>query len=137
MTRRLIALVLTGVAASLLLSGCGGAATSASTSTIVIHFSHFEQERLTAVAGVPITITLRNDDPIAHEWIVGADAVHATHRTGTEPFHSSRSAEVTIPALSSRVTTVVFDQPGDYKYICHLPGHEQYGMVGMLRVIAP
>ncbi len=133
---RLRVLFLAGVAASLLLSSCGGAASSAST-TIAIRFSHFEQERLTAVAGVPVTITLRNDDPIAHEWIVGADTVHASHRTGTEPFHSQRPTEVTIPALSTSVTTVVFEQPGDYKYICHLPGHEEYGMVGTLRVVAP
>ena len=38
-------------------------------------------------AGVPVTIVLRNDDPIDHEWIVGDAAVHERHRTGTEPVH--------------------------------------------------
>ena len=32
-------------------------------------------------------------------------------------------------------TTVTFQQPGEYKFICHLPGHEAYGMVGILRVL--
>jgi uncharacterized cupredoxin-like copper-binding protein len=30
---------------------------------------------------------------------------------------------------------VTFAEPGEYKMICHLPGHEAYGMVGVLRVV--
>ena len=82
----------------------------------------------------PITVVLRNDDPIDHEWIVGDAAVHERHRTGTEPVHGSRPTEVSIPAGSTRETTVRFDTPGTYLYICHLPGHEAYGMVGTLVV---
>ena len=130
-----IALLLASVAASTLLSGCASTASSASR-TITIHFSHFQQEEITATAGVPITITLRNDDPIEHEWIVGTGDVHARHRTGIETSHSQIPTEVTIPPLSTRVTTVMFEQPGDYKYICHLPTHEEYGMVGTLHVVA-
>ena len=84
--------------------------------------------------GVPVTITLRNTDPIDHEWIVGDDGVHDRHRKGTEPVHGSRPAEVTIPAGSTRTTTISFATPGKYLYICHLPGHEAYGMVGTLIV---
>jgi uncharacterized cupredoxin-like copper-binding protein len=31
-------------------------------------------------------------------------------------------------------TTLTFDQPGTVLYICHLPGHEAYGMVGTLTI---
>jgi plastocyanin len=103
--------------------------------TVAIHFSRFEPDVIVARAGDPLTITLRNDDPIEHEWIVGPDAVHERHRTGTEPFHDERPTEVTVPAFSSKVTTVTFDVPGEYAYVCHLPGHEEYGMKGTLRVI--
>lgn len=115
--------------------GCGTAGHAAG-ATIGIHYSHYTTEVVTAHVGVPITITLRNDDPIEHEWIVGTEAVHERHRTGTEPFHGTIPSEVTIPAFSTRVTTVTFREPGDYKYICHLPGHEQYGMVGTMHVVA-
>lgn len=84
-----------------------------------------------------MTFTLRNGDPIAHEWIVGTDEVHERHRTGTEPFHDSRPTEVTIPAYSRRVATVTFDTPGSYVFICHLPGHEAYGMRGTITVVSP
>ena len=100
-----------------------------------IHFSRFEPEPSPFLPGKPLTVTLRNDDPIEHEWIVGPPEVHDRHRTGTEPFHDAIPSEVTIPALSSRTTTLTFDQPGEYAYICHLPGHEAYGMTGTLTVI--
>jgi uncharacterized cupredoxin-like copper-binding protein len=132
--RRLAALVLVGALASLAMtcakSGAAGGA------TIDIHFSHYTPGEMTARAGVSLTITLRNNDPIEHEWIVGTEVVHQRHRTGTEPYHGTIPTEVTIPALSSRVTTVTFAEPGDYQYICHLPGHEAYGMVGTLHVVA-
>jgi uncharacterized cupredoxin-like copper-binding protein len=130
---RLIALL--ALAALPLAAGACGGSASANATTVTIHFSRFEPALITARAGEPITITLDNADPIAHEWIVGTEDVHQRHRTGTEPFHDSVPTEVTIPALSTRVTTVTFDEPGDYQYICHLPGHEQYGMVGVLRVL--
>ena len=122
-------------AAAVLLAGaCGGSADANSGVTIPIHYSHYLTERVTARVGQPITITIRNDDPIEHEWIVGTEAVHERHRTGTEPYHGTIPTEVTIPALSTRVTTVTFREAGDYEYICHLPGHEQYGMVGTVHV---
>jgi uncharacterized cupredoxin-like copper-binding protein len=42
---------------------------------------------------------------------------------------------VSLAPGESKTTTVVFDTPGDYLYICHLPGHEAYGMVGVLKVL--
>jgi uncharacterized cupredoxin-like copper-binding protein len=126
-------LALTFVSLALLASGGGdGGPVEA---TITIHYSHFGVDTVTVRAGTPITITLRNEDPIEHEWIVGSAEVHARHRVGAEPFHGDIPTEVTIPALSTRITTVTFEHAGEYKYICHLPGHEAYGMVGILRVV--
>lgn len=122
--------------AAVVLSGCGGEAASASGTSVSVtfRFSHFEQTVITVPAGQPVTITLKNNDPIEHEWIVGAEDVHERHRSGTDGFHDAVPTEVTVPALSVRQTTVRFDTPGDYPFICHLPGHEGYGMRGILRV---
>jgi uncharacterized cupredoxin-like copper-binding protein len=100
--------------------------------TIRFHYSHFEPSLVRVSAGVPVTITLRNDDPIDHEWIVGPPEVHEIHRHGTEAVHGGRPTEVTVPALSTRVTTITFDDAGEFGYVCHLPGHEEYGMKGVL-----
>ena len=90
---------------------------------------------MTVPLGVPVTFVLHNDDPIDHEWIVGDAAVHERHRTGTEPhprlapdrgLHPGRPDAGRRPSRSRR--------PAIAAYICHLPGHEAYGMVGVVRV---
>jgi len=136
MTRASIAfLPLAAGVLALLASACGGGADASAEATIAIHFSRFVPEEVTVPAGVPVTITLRNDDPIEHEWIVGTPDVHERHRTGTEPYHDQVPTEVTVPALDSRITTLTFERAGEYLYICHLPGHEEYGMVGRMHVV--
>ena len=125
------------VGALLLASLAGGCAPTAGTSdqvTISFHFSRFEPSAIRVPAGIPIAVTLRNDDPIEHEWIVGPPEIHAVHRIGTEPSHDGRPNEVTVPAYATRNTTITFDQPGTYTFVCHLPGHEAYGMRGTMVV---
>jgi uncharacterized cupredoxin-like copper-binding protein len=104
------------------------------TVTITMRYSHYLPASVSVPAGVPITFVLDNEDPIGHEWIVGDDLTHRRHRTGTEPHHGERATERSIGALSSVRTTVTFERPGTYRYICHLPGHEAYGMVGIVTV---
>ena len=102
---------------------------------IRMRYSAFAPTEVVATAGVPITFVLVNADPIDHEWLVGDDVFHERHRTGTEPDHGTRPTEVSVPAGTTRTTTVTFRDPGEYRFICHLPGHETYGMVGRVRVL--
>lgn len=111
-----------------------GAAADPTTVAIGIHYSRFSPSTVTVPVGQPITFILRNEDPIDHEWIVGDAALHDRHRTGTEPYHASRPTEVSIDALQSRTTVVTFAKPGTYTFVCHLPGHEAYGMTGTVTV---
>ncbi len=101
---------------------------------ITIHFSHYDPAAVTVPVGRAVTFVITNTDPIDHEWIVGDTALHERHRTGTEPVHNARPTEITIPARSERRTTVTFASPGALQYICHLPGHEAYGMVGTVTI---
>ena len=122
--------------AALLLSGCASAAAAGPQEvTISFRYSKFVPATITVPAGVPVTFTLRNDDPIGHEWIVGMPDIHAAHRVGTEPSHEGRATEITVPPFATRSTTITFT-PGTYAFICHLPGHEAYGMKGTLTVRA-
>ena len=115
-------------------AGQGAAETGDRTIEIDIHYSHFGPDRLTVPAGVPIRFVLVNTDPIDHEWIVGDAAVHERHRNGTEAVHGVRPTEQSIGAGATVETVVTFGSPGTYSYICHLPGHEAYGMVGTIVV---
>jgi len=129
----LVALVAVGGAAAVALARPGP--TPQTAITIEIKYSHFEPATITVPVGVPVTITLVNTDPIDHEWIIGDDAVQQKHRTGTELLHPVRPTEQVIPADQTRVTTITFEQPAVWKFICHLPGHEAYGMVGVATIV--
>jgi len=123
-----VALALAAFAAS----ACATAEAATPTQVgIRIHYSRFAPNRIEVPAGVPITFTIVNDDPIDHEWLIGDSAFHSRHRTGTEPVHGDRPDEVSLPPMSIKRTTLTF-APGTYTYICHFPGHEAYGMVGVL-----
>jgi uncharacterized cupredoxin-like copper-binding protein len=115
------------------LAACSPAA-AATHVEITIRYSRFLPASFEVPRGVPVTIVLRNDDPIDHEWIVGEADVHARHRTGTEPVHDQVATEVTVPAHGTRTTTITFERAGAYVFVCHLPRHEAYGMVGRLVV---
>ena len=128
---------LMGAMVVLLSIGCGApnrAPQPVTEATITLRYSRFEPSLLTVPVGAPLTITLRNGDPIEHEWIAGPAEVHAAHRTGSEPYHEGRANEITLSPYAERTTTLTFDRPGDYLFVCHLPGHEAYGMTGLIRV---
>lgn len=99
-----------------------------------IHHSRYLPSTLTVPTGRPIRFVFVNEDPIEHEWIVGDATIHEVHRTGTEAHHGARPTEISIPALGTMTTTVSFPTAGSQQYICHLPGHEAYGMVGTLTI---
>jgi uncharacterized cupredoxin-like copper-binding protein len=126
--RSLAAAVLIGAS---LVAGCAPASVRVE---IVIRYSAFDPVEITVPHGVPVTFVLVNQDPIEHEWLVGDAAFHARHRAGTEPHHGERPDEVTLPPLATAETTLTFSQPGELAFICHVPGHEAYGMVGRLVV---
>ena len=84
---------------------------AATTDRVEIHirYSHYDPSTVVVPHGRPITFVLINDDPIEHEWLIGDEAMHEKHRTGTEAHHGARPTEVSIPALSTVETTITFD----------------------------
>ncbi len=136
-TRRPIAAVALGILVATLTAVGANAVAHANDPLVVeitIHYSHYDPSAVTVPVGRAVTFVITNTDPIDHEWIVGDAALHERHRTGTEPVHNARPTEITIPALSQRRTTVTFPTAGALQYICHLPGHEAYGMVGTVTI---
>jgi uncharacterized cupredoxin-like copper-binding protein len=127
--RSAVAVLLMAVAAI-----AGGCAPAAMTVTITIHYSAFDRTEIHVPRGVPVTFVLVNEDPIDHEWLIGDAAFHERHRIGTHAAHGAVPNEVTVPALETKHTTLTFEEAGQIEYICHLPGHEAYGMVGVVVV---
>ena len=105
--------------------------------TVELHVEHslFEPTEIRVVEGTRLRFVLDNDDPISHELIVGGPEVHARHAQGTEARHPSIPGEVSVGPNDVGVTTLRFDEPGTFEFACHLPGHYEYGMHGVVEVV--
>ena len=107
---------------------------------IDINHSSFGVSRIDVEAGETVTFVLRNRDPIDHEFIIGDERSQDAHEEGNEAQHDERPTEVTIPAGETVETTVVFGEDGELAmadpllFGCHLPGHYDYGMKGVINV---
>jgi uncharacterized cupredoxin-like copper-binding protein len=103
---------------------------------IDIDHSHFRLRPLEVRPHTEVRFVVVNHDPIGHELIVGGPDVQARHATGHEAYHPPVNGEVSVPADGRASTTYVFHEPGPVEYACHLPGHYQYGMHGIIEVVA-
>ena len=100
-----------------------------------MHWSTFDRNAIEVRRGVPVRFVYVNDDPIAHEVLVGDAEFQRRHETGTEAAHGHRANETDVPANSTVRTTLTFDEAGEVFFACHLPGHYAYGMKGTIRVV--
>lgn len=113
---------------------------STETIEIVINHSTFDASKLKVEEGETVTFVLRNEDPIDHEFIVGDVEMQRVHEEGTEAHHDERPTEVTVPAGDTVETTITFEDGGPLVaadplfFGCHLPGHYDYGMKGLIEV---
>jgi uncharacterized cupredoxin-like copper-binding protein len=102
---------------------------------IVVHHSRFEPGAVEVEPGETVRFVLENTDPIDHEFIVGDARVQLVHERGTEVHHPPRPGEITVPARTTRATTVTFPPaPNTTLFGCHLPGHYAYGMAGTIEI---
>jgi uncharacterized cupredoxin-like copper-binding protein len=125
-------LAVSGVAVAALRAGDG-----VRTVEMTMRYSRFEPAVIEVDQGDAVRFTIANADPIDHEFIVGDEPVHQRHRVGRERHHHGDvPGEVSVPAGERAETTFRFDRPGRVLFACHLPGHEAYGMVGVVEVRA-
>jgi len=68
-------------------------------------------------------LTVRNDGQIAHNLTVERSGAPDEKLLGTDSFLGGRSKTLKVDLA-----------PGRYRIVCTVPGHEQLGMVGSLRV---
>jgi uncharacterized cupredoxin-like copper-binding protein len=105
---------------------------------IDIRYSRFSAHRIEVDAGETVRFVLVNRDPIAHEFIVGDARLQLVHQRGTEGHHPPRPGEISIPAGTTRSTTITVDRDPGVSFTlfgCHLPGHYAYGMSGAIEFV--
>ncbi len=134
-TLLLVAGVAMGLAGVLVVAAARPGVAPVRTVVVTMRHTHFEPSAIRVDAGTTLRFVVRNADPIDHELILGDAATHARHRVGRETHHDGTvPGEVSVPSGGTVVTSYRFDRPGQVAYICHLPGHEAYGMVGEVEV---
>jgi plastocyanin len=132
---------------ALVLAACGGGSGSESsaapdgpqefTVTIKDEFN-FVPGTLTAKAGEEVTINFENTGTIPHSFailnpgVAPADAVNASedeqHEMLVLEMHEVAAGE------TGTETFTAPSKPGEYTYICAVPGHAEAGMTGTLTV---
>lgn len=113
-----------------------GEGPGAVTVTLTAHHSRFTPSSVTVPAGATVRFVVRNLDPIDHELIVGDAAVHERHETGREAHHHGEvPGEISVPAGATVSTTWTAPAGAEgTTFACHLPGHLDYGMAGVVLV---
>ena len=134
MLRARVAAIVAGLVLVGALVAWRSAAPAVRTVEITIHFSHFDASSIAVDPGETVRFVIHNEDPIAHEFIVGDRYVQLIHEIGTEPSHGAKPGEVSIPAVTTAETTYTFPTTSvpHLQFACHLPGHYAYGMHGTI-----
>ena len=100
-----------------------------------MHYSKYLPASLEVSKGQTIDFVIVNQDPIAHEFIVGNEAEQLEHEKGSLDDTHTGPGQASIPAKETVRMSFTFTEPGTLFYACHLPGHYRYGMKGSVRVI--
>jgi len=96
---------------------------------ITARWSHYTPAVVTAERGSTLRLVVRNTDPIDHELIVGDQAVQDAHEHGNQAHHDA-PGEISVPAHGVAVTW--WKVTGNTMFGCHMPGHWDYGMRGVI-----
>ena len=80
----------------------------------------FDPATLTARAGQPIQVTLKNSGQLPHDFDI-TDGITLPVKITAQPGQSA-------------IATFTITKPGTYTYFCAQPGHQEAGMKGTLTV---
>jgi uncharacterized cupredoxin-like copper-binding protein len=115
------ALVIALVTAAIALGACQASAPGPE--TIVFEEMRFVPNRIDAVAGQPVRVTLTNKGPQRHD--LNFPSLHMPGLQGVEAI---------LEPGETRTITLTFDLPGTHTFQCSLPGHAVAGMTGAVFV---
>jgi plastocyanin len=105
-------------------AGCGGSdepSRPPGPNEVVMTEYEFTPRDATVKRGTQLTV--RNDGQIAHNLTIERSGSSGEKLAGTDSFLGGRSKTLKVDL-----------SPGRYAIVCTVPGHEQLGMTGTLRV---
>jgi uncharacterized cupredoxin-like copper-binding protein len=112
--------------------------------TLVATDIAFDVERVEAIAGQPITLTLDNQGVLEHDFSimeipVSGEVTTTEHAEESDSHDMSQLEEqpaVHVAAPAGEHSTIEFipSAPGEYAFYCTVSGHREAGMEGVLVV---
>jgi len=111
-----------GVAAALLLAGCGGGGAAGPKTIDILAGDNFrfQPAEIRARPNEQVTVRVRNPGALVHDFVTRGQA---------------RDARLEIAAgQTATITFTAAARPGRYEFVCTQPGHEQAGMKGTIVV---
>ena len=101
-----------------------------------IRYSAFEPGSVEVAPGETVRFVLENPTRSTTSSSSATRGCSSCTKRGTEAHHPPRPGEISIPAGTTRSTTITFAPiAGELTLFgCHLPGHYAYGMAGRDRV---
>jgi uncharacterized cupredoxin-like copper-binding protein len=125
------------IAISLVLASCGGNSSKASTKIdITMTDFQFQPNTFTVPAGQEISLNATNSGGVVHSFVIMKQGQSAGTEYNAEDQPNVYWEVEVQPGGSAETSFTAPDAPGEYEFICHIPGHVQAGMVGKLKVVA-
>jgi len=124
---------LLGLILSLILAACGGQGAAAST-TLNVEMSEFmfKPKDLAAPVGQEITLNLKNEGAIEHDFVILKKGATAATPFKVEAQKEDLLFEARLMAGQAGAYTFTLPEAGDYEVICSVPGHLEAGMKAKL-----
>lgn len=121
---------------SVVLTACGSGGPSKKLKITMTEFKYDPIEN-TVPAGEEITLNLKNDGAVLHEYVIMKHGLSAGEAFGPEDEDNIYWEVEVDPGKSTSTTFTAPTEPGEYEIVCGTEGHLTAGMRGKLIVVAP
>lgn len=128
---------------ALVLSACAANSKPATELTVTMTEFSYSPSSITVPAGQPVVLNIKNDGLNEHDFVVEKIDVSAVSAEGSDVGghhmsgdHSSYDLHISTLAGGTSILKFTANEPGTYKILCSVEGHEVAGMIGELIVVS-
>jgi len=134
--KKLVPALVMLVILALSLSSCGASGPATKLKITMTDFK-YDPNANTVAGGKEITLSLKNEGAVLHEYVIMKHGLSAGDDFGPEDEENIYWEVEVDPGTSKTVTFTAPSDLGDYEIVCGTEGHLVAGMKGTLTVVAP
>jgi uncharacterized cupredoxin-like copper-binding protein len=119
---------------TIVLTACGGGQSPTKLKVTMSEFK-YDMENYTVAAGKEITMDIKNDGAVGHEFVIMKKGLTIGEDFGPEDEENIYWEVEVEPGKSTTTTFTAPADPGEYQVVCGTQGHFKAGMVSKLTVV--